>query len=387
MSETEKIKVAILNRYVPVPSINGGEEHTRLLVKYLCRRADVELHVVTLGNKNADFEKDSSGLYLHLVRKQFFFPSYIPHAVPGLRHRVNKINPDIIHVLGLSIPYATTAALLKSKYPTVLTAFTFTPYAMKYENRLQIVKLLLTGKANQKYVLSKIQNIMADTSSIKNLTSSAPDSKIYVLPAGIEFEEIKRIEPHQEEKPDIFSACRLHKIKGIDILIRAITTVIKSVPDLKVYIAGSGPQEDELKNLVRELNLEKHVRFLGVVYGEEKYRYYKGCKFGVALSRWDFSPITIYESMACGKPVIASTETRSEILEDGETGLLFESGNIEDLANKMLFLLQNKESRDRMGEAALKRAEEYDWSKTAERTVEVYRGIIADFHEQKAGKK
>ncbi|MBA7537545.1 hypothetical protein ES705_29814 [subsurface metagenome] len=154
MTEAKRIKVAILNTYVPVPSINGGAEHTRHLVNYLSRREDIELHVVTLSDKNADFKRDSSGLHLHLVKKRFVFPSYIPHAVPSLRHRIKEINPDIIHVPGLSIPYATTAALLKDKYPTVLTSFGFTLYAIKYESRIQRIKYLLTGKPNDKYVIS-----------------------------------------------------------------------------------------------------------------------------------------------------------------------------------------------------------------------------------------
>ncbi|MBA7537543.1 D-inositol 3-phosphate glycosyltransferase [subsurface metagenome] len=214
------------------------------------------------------------------------------------------------------------------------------------------------------------------------------NSKIYVVPTGIEFEEIRRIKPHQEENLDIFSACRLHKIKGIDILIRAITTVIKSFPDLKVYIAGNGPQEDDLKNMVRELCLENHVRFLGVIYGEEKYWYFKACKLVVAPSRWDSQTITLPEAMASGKPTVASNVGGlPEVVENGKTGLIFESEDVDDLANKVLLLLQAKDLREKMGKAALEKAKGYDWNKIAERTTEVYREVIANFHEQKDGKK
>ncbi|MFC2057183.1 glycosyltransferase family 4 protein [Chloroflexota bacterium] len=388
MSSTERIKVAMLGAYTPAPSVYGGSEHTRYLVKYLARRDDVELHIITLGHKNADFDRDGSGLYLHLVRKQFFFPSYIPHAVPALRRRVKRINPDIVHAQGASIPYGTTAALVQSKYPTVLRHFGFTPDVIKSENRLGVIKYLLIGKPNEKYVFSKVQNTMVTTSPFKNLISSVTNSKIYVVLAGTEFEEIKRIQPHQEEKPDIFSACRLHKVKGIDILIRAIPTVIKSIPDLKVCLAGSGPQEDELKSLVRELRVEGHVRFLGVIYGEEKYQYYKACKIVALPSRWEALGKTIVEAMASGKPVVASNVGGiPDVVDDGKTGLLFESENVEDLAVKMIKLLTDDELRERMGKAALEKAKEYDWGKIAERTVAVYRKVIADFHGQRAREK
>lgn len=388
MTEANRIKVAMLAAYTPTPSVYGGAEHTRYLVKYLTRRDDVELHVVTLGHKNADFDRDGSGLYLHLVKKQFFFPSLIPHAVPALRRRVKTINPDIVHAWGASIPYGTTAALVQSKYPTVLRHFGFTPDVIKSENRLGIIKYLLIGKTNEKYVLSKIPNTMVATSSFKNIISSVTNSKIYVIPSGTEFDEIQRIKPHQEDKPDIFSACRLHKVKGIDILIRAIPTVIKSIPDLKVCLAGSGPQEDALKSLVRELSLEDHVRFLGVIYGEEKYQYYKACKIVVLPSRWDTLPKTIIEAMASGKPMVASNVGGiPDLVDDGKTGLLFESENVEGLAAKVIKMLTDEELRERMGKEALEKAGEYDWSKIAERTVAVYREVIADFREQRAEEK
>ncbi len=63
-------------------------------------------------------------------------------------------------------------------------------------------------------------------------------------------------------------------------------------------------------------------------------------------------------------------------MEEGKTGLLFESGNVEDLADKIMTILKNEELREKMGEAGRERAKEFTWDKIAERTVEVYKEIL-----------
>jgi 1,4-alpha-glucan branching enzyme len=211
-------------------------------------------------------------------------------------------------------------------------------------------------------------------------------SKIYIAPSGIEYDEIETIQLHSllNESPDIFFVNNLQKIKGADILIKAIPTVIKSIPNSSVYIAGTGPQGNELKALVKRLNLGEHVNFLGFISEEEKYQYYRACKLVVVPSRWDCQPFAPLDAAASGKPVVASRIGGiQDTVEDGKTGFLFEPENIEDLADKIVTLLKDEKLREEMGRAAKEKAKSYDWKKIAERTVEIYKEVIADFHEQK----
>jgi glycosyltransferase involved in cell wall biosynthesis len=73
-----------------------------------------------------------------------------------------------------------------------------------------------------------------------------------------------------------------------------------------------------------------------------------------------------------------------DTVEDRKTGLLFEPENTDDLADKIVTLLKDERLREDMGKAAKVKAKEYDWSKIAERTLEIYKKVITDFHEQKA---
>ena len=377
----------MLNTYVPVPSASGGIEYTRHLVKYLSRRDDVELHILTLA-KNIHYEKDDIELLtLHRIEKPFGYPLSFPLANLYLRHEIERIHPDIVHAIGAGAIYSPAAASVRHEYPTILTAFSFGVRGIKFSSRIQGIKYLLVGKRNEKYALSKIPNIILASANNRKIISGVTNSKIYIVPYGVEFQEIQRIVPCLDENPDALFIGRLAKEKGVDILIKALPMVLRLIPNLVGYLVGPGPQEKELKNLVKRLGLENSVKFLGFIPDEEKFQYYKACRVVVVPSRWDFSPITIYEAMACGKPVIASNVTNSEILEDGITGLLFESENVEDLADKIIVLLKDEKLREEIGKAAKEKVKQYDWGKVAERYIGIYKEVIADFHERKAKSK
>jgi 1,4-alpha-glucan branching enzyme len=362
--------------------------YTRKLCHYLSTRHDVEVHVVTIGDKTEYIKKGD--IHLHTIELKRPSSIFVFLNIPFIKHKLMEINPDIIHVIQQTAK-SMAVVLLRDKYPTVLTVVGIvameSKYYSNYKGILDIYTYLyrkLAKEPIERYVLSKIPNIIAESSHNKNIIAEITNSKIFVVPDGIEFGLIQKIQLDPNKKLDIFYIGNLYAGKGVDLLIKAVSVITKSIPDLGLAIAGKGSHENELRDLVCKLNLEDHVKFLGFISEEEKFQYYKACKFTVVPSRWDFSPITIYEAMACGKPVVASTETNSEILKDGETGFLFESENVEGLVNRMLELLKDDVLRERLGRTAMEKARECDWGKIAEMTVAVYREVITDFHERKA---
>jgi len=382
----KRIKVAMLASYVThYTKTSGSVMHIKKTIKYLADRDDIELHLITIGNKRREFKEGN--VNVHMIRRPLPYPFPIMSSVWSLKHKVIEINPDIVHVIGSGDVYSTAAAFLRNRYPTLLTVMGLVLKEIKFYEGIDLIFGALLQKPNEKYVLSKIPNIIIITPAIKNLISKWTKSKIYIIQDGIEFEKIQRFQPRNGEKLDVLFMSHLSKLKGADILIKALPMVLNSVPDLTVYIAGTGPQEDELKGLVKELNLEAHVKFLGFVSDEkEKYGYYKACKVVVAPSRWDCQPYAVTEGAACGKPTIASDKSNSALLNDGKIGFIFQSENTESLANKIIKLLKDDKLREEMGKAALEKAREYDWSKVVDRKVEIYKEVIADFCEGKRGK-
>ena len=370
----KKIKVVMLGPYLY--EMGGVTMHIKKITKYLSFREDIEMHLITIGNKN---EKTKIGnLNIHMIKKSLPYPFSIPSLVWFLKHKIIELNPDIVHAQGSFAPYSTAAALVRNKYPTLLTAHGIIAKELKFHKGINFIFILFIHKPNERYVVSKISNIIAVSLHVKNVISDMTQSQIYVIQNGIDFEDIHNVQPHKSiEYPSILFVGGLSKVKGIDTLLNAVPIIRKKILNLCVYIAGSGPEENKLKELVKELNIEENVNFLGYISGIKKYSYYKSADVCVFPSIYEPFGIVLLEAMACGKPVVASNVGGIPfVVEEGKTGLLFESGNVEDLADKIMTILKNEELREKMGEAGRERAKEFTWDKIAERTVEVYKEIL-----------
>jgi len=139
---------------------------------------------------------------------------------------------------------------------------------------------------------------------------------------------------------------RLSPEKGVADLLQAM----KHLPDVRLQIAGDGPQRLELENLARDLSL-KNVEFTGHVGGKVLELMIASARFTVLPSRaYETLGKTILESYAWGRPVVASDlGSRRELVEQGETGLLYPTGNVEQLHKAIDFLAERPELAAQMG--------------------------------------
>ena len=134
----------------------------------------------------------------------------------------------------------------------------------------------------------------------------------------------------------------LSRIKGCDVLIRAIPFLRGEIKNLRVVIAGDGPARHDLEDLAEKLGVRELIDFLGFV--EKPGTVYIDLDLMVIPSRSEEGPICLYEAWLMGLPVVASNaRVLDERIKDGETGIFFESENFEDLAEKILWLYKNKE--------------------------------------------
>ena len=180
-----------------------------------------------------------------------------------------------------------------------------------------------------------------------------PDEKIAVIPNGIDFSEYAVLPPRgsfkrkfgiKNEEKIVLYLGRLHKIKGVDILVKAFTNVIENLDDVRLVVVGPDDGSlDGLQTLVKDMNVGNKVIFTGPLYGLEKIKAYVDSEVYVLPSRYETFPMTVLEAYACGKPVIASNVGGlKDLVINGETGLLVEPGNKEQLAKNILYLLNDK---------------------------------------------
>jgi N-acetyl-alpha-D-glucosaminyl L-malate synthase BshA len=210
--------------------------------------------------------------------------------------------------------------------------------------------------------------------------------KVVVIPNGIDLNDFnlrcskdecrKILNLHTNEKIVLFVG-GLEPRKAPDILIKAMSKVVKSVPNSKLVIVGSGSMEKMLKNLVRSLGTSEHIRFAGFVKNDEKVLYYRSADVFALPSLYEIFGIVNLEAMACGVPIVASKVGGiPEIVKRGENGLLVPPRDVDALADAIIYLLENEDIRKRMGERAKVMVKAYSWEKIAEKYEEVYKGLV-----------
>lgn len=132
---------------------------------------------------------------------------------------------------------------------------------------------------------------------------------------------------------------RLTKVKGVVTLVRAFVQACRnSLPaDWTLRIAGDGPEREHIEQMVAEEGIQDRVELLGYLSGEDLQRQVGGARFTVMPSEWrENMPYSGLESLAAGTPIIgARIGGIPDIVHDSETGMLFESGNTEELAGLM----------------------------------------------------
>ena len=166
--------------------------------------------------------------------------------------------------------------------------------------------------------------------------------------------------------------------KNLLFLLDVFAEVLKSVSKTCLIIAGSGTQESELRTYAQRVGLDKHVIFTGYVPEDEKVDYYNLADIFVLPSMLEGFGMVAAEAMACGKPVVASNVSSiPEVVEDEKTGFLADPMHKDDFVEKLLWLMQDRGLRRRIGEAARERVlRNFSWDTAAQKVLEVYQQAI-----------
>jgi len=196
------------------------------------------------------------------------------------------------------------------------------------------------------------------------------EKKLKLIYNGLELEQIKMLEKEEIEiYKDIFdnqdfikfiTVGRLIETKGYRYLIQAFNNVHKQLPSSKLFIIGDGPLKNQLRNLIKKYDLVDHVFLLGL--RKNPYKYLAKSNIFVLSSFREGLPMVLLEALTCGLPIISTNcETGpKEILDNGKYGLLVRIKDSQDLAEKMVYLANNKELMKRYSKLSLERAKFFD---------------------------
>jgi len=170
---------------------------------------------------------------------------------------------------------------------------------------------------------------------------------------------------------------RLESHKGHIDAFEALQQLLRSVPNVQMWVVGDGAYAATLTEWVAKHDLGKHVKFLGF---RRDARQVIQC-FDVQLfpSHMEGTPNTLYEAMAVGNAVVASTaDGQGEILVDGDSALMFEPGDVSRMSEQLERVLSNAELRTNLKRVLHGLAATYDGHKTIETMQDTYATIMEE---------
>jgi phosphatidylinositol alpha-mannosyltransferase len=199
-----------------------------------------------------------------------------------------------------------------------------------------------------------------------------------VIPNGVDLETFnprnKKIDKFLDGKINLIFVGRIEERKGLIYLLKAFLILKRKYQNLRLIVAGDGPEKENCEKFVRENNL-KDVVFLGSIE-KELPSLYATCDIFCAPSIFGESfGLVILEAMASGKPVVGFANEGYKELMKGKKGerFLAKPRDFKELAHKIEILIQNEKLRESLGKWGEKEAQKYSWEKIAEKVLDFYK--------------
>jgi PEP-CTERM/exosortase A-associated glycosyltransferase len=395
----------ILDHSIPLHS--GYTFRTRAILEQQRRLGWGTVHVTSSKQGASVAEEEVDGLHFYRTQPVSGLLSRLPvvnqlEVVSSLARRLDEViereKPQILHAHSPSLNgLAAIRAGRKHGLPVVYECRAFWEDAAVDHgtSREGGLRYRLT-RALETHVFREADAVTTICEGLKSdiVARGIPEEKVAVIPNAVDLE---RFSAEGKADPELARQLGLqgkvvlgflgsfYAYEGLTLLIRALPAILEEVPQVRVLLVGGGPQEEELKALVRELELEQWVVFTGRVPHEEVSGYYRLVDILVyprlSMRLTDLvTPLKPLEAMAQGQLVLASdVGGHRELISNGRNGVLFEAGSEQSLASSVIDLVRNDESWDlirRRGRLYVE--EERNWPTSVAKYKRVYARVYAN---------
>lgn len=354
------MKILVINwQDIKNPFGGGAEVHMHEIFSRLAQRGH-KVSILASMFSGAPEMEIIDGIHVHRHGSRNLFNFYVKGMYQRLR-RTDKFDVVVDDIN--KIPFF-TPTFVKEPLAAIVHHF-FGKTIYKETNPLFASYVFLTESLVPP-VYKKVPFAAVSESTRRELIEKGiPESRIEVVPNAVD-SRLYVTSSFPSDRQIIGYLGRIKRYKSVDHLITAFSKTTNDFPNAELLIVGDGDNIDELKGLTRKLGIESRVKFAGKVSEDEKVKLLQQMTFLVNPSAKEGWGLTVIESNACGKTVIAADVPglRDSVL-DNQTGMLYEYGNIDSLAAKMKFLLSDKALRQRFEREAIRWASNFTWENSA----------------------
>jgi len=301
-------------------------------------------------------------------------------GIPGLRTLARE--PLYMQALWHGLRSADVAHIFSASY----WSFLFAPVPAWLVARMRKKKVLLhyhSGEARDhlrrfrttRPILGRMDMLVVPSGYLANVFGEF-GLKAEVIPNIVDLSQF-RFRTRTPLRPHLVCTRGFHPYYRVDVVVQAFADVQKIFPDARLDLAGGGPMEKKIRDLVQKLKLSG-VKFLGVVSRAEIGKVYDEADIFVNASSLDNMPVSVLEAFASGTPIAStSPEGMNYLVDHGRTGLLSPPGDPAALAENILRLLQDAELSSRLAANAYEESSRYGWRAVREQWLGAYRTLIS----------
>ena len=388
----ERFSLAVFNTQPPHLYFGGVERRIMETTKRLQNESDITVYSGT----KAGFKKLSTMSGVSIVpcySTDMLFPVDNWFFNRSLSKSGSAINADVYEahaVSGYGFPKKLEKLGIKKPFIHTIHGVLADEYEQAKKNGYPSVRGRVANYFMQR--LSKLEEETAKNATIVVTISNyslekiqkyygIEQSKVRIVPNGVDIEKFKPMDTKEVRQqfglgnePCVLFVGSLIPRKGLPFLVEAAKKVVRAQADTKFLIVGDGPLRNQLYDSLKTANLSGNFKFFGNLKDNVLPAIYNCADVFVLPSIQEGQGIVLLEAQASGKPVVAfDIGGVNEALQNKETGLLVNQGDVDALGDALLKLLTDKALREKMGSNGRRFvSENYTWDICAQKMLKVY---------------
>ena len=343
---------------------------------------DPERCTIVIGAFNGDSHGDNAYLQEAKSRKLDVCPiteqsAFDRKVIDQINEAIRRLSIDVIHTHDFRSDIFGLWCARRNKLPVISTCHGWIANNIKGKIYTSV----------DRYALRYFDKIIAVSGAIENklIGSGIKTEKISTIPNALIIDNYKPDKNNQSFRQElnidpkhslIANIGRLSPEKGQEIFLRAARELLEYDEKLCFILIGIGPQQEYLENIVNDLGIKSHVRFAG--YRDDMINVYNSLDLVVQSSSTEGMPNVILESLLMEVPVVATdVGGTSEVVQDGFSGKLIDSDDLNQLVSGIKDWIDNKQSyQTKASRGRQYVSDNFDHNQRVARIMDIYDSVL-----------